>query len=476
MSISFEAFTKQIDNLLIDAAAGDETRPVWAVSKVDEVDDLPGFPVGGKQWLETIGWKPRAGSTALLQHGGELVGAVLGLGNTTRSPYHGLLAGALPSVLPEGAYHFASGVDDLELATVGWLLGAYTFTRFKTAEEAARGPRRLRLPPGVDRVRVRNIANAVWMGRELINYPANELGPAELELCARHVADQFAAHVHVVEGVRLLSDNFPLIHAVGRASDRLPRLIDLTWGDKAAPKVTIVGKGICFDTGGLNIKPPSAMGLMKKDMGGAAAALTLGAMIMTAALPVRLRVLIPAADNNISANAFRPGDIIKARNGTTVEIANTDAEGRLVLADALSLADEEAPEYLFNLATLTGAARVALGPDLPPFYTEDEELAAGLLSASRRVADPLWRLPFWQPYEALLKSRVADVNHIYTGPFAGSMTAALFLKRFVKNAARFAHFDIYAWVPRTQPARPAGGEPQGARALFEFLQAKFIKP
>ena len=277
----------------------------------------------------------------------------------------------------------------------------------------------------------------------------------------------------MISGEALLAGNFPLIHAVGRASDREPCLGDLVWGEEAHPKVTLVGKGICFDTGGLDIKPPQAMALMKKDMAGAASVMALGAMIMAANLPVRLRILIPAADNNISANAFRPGDIIASRAGITVEIANTDAEGRLVLADAIALADEETPDLLIDMATLTGAARAALGPDLPPYYTEDESLAACLYAAGLHVADPLWRMPLWMPYDSYLKSKVADVNHIFNGPFAGSITAALFLKRFVKNAKRYVHLDIFGWVPRTMPGKPAGGEPQGVRALFEVIRNEF---
>jgi leucyl aminopeptidase len=271
----------------------------------------------------------------------------------------------------------------------------------------------------------------------------------------------------------LLERNFPLIHAVGRASARPPCLADLAWGKPSDPKVTLVGKGICFDSGGLDIKPPPAMALMKKDMGGAASVMALGAMIMAAKLPVRLRILIPAADNAISGSAFRPGDIIKSRAGITVEIANTDAEGRLVLADALALADDDAPDLLIDMATLTGAARVALGPELTPFYTDDETLAADLAAAGLSVADPVWRMPFWAPYDEYLKSKVADVNHIYDSPFAGSITAALFLKRFVKKAKRYAHLDIYAWTPRAAPGKPVGGEPQGARALFEAIQTAY---
>ena len=379
-----------------------------------------------------------------------------------------LLTGALPSALPAGDYRFASPLADPELATLGFLAGSYRFTRYKSADGGK--TTRLVLPDGASKEQVLALAEALYFGRDLINTPANDLGPAELETAARELATAFDASIKVTEGSGLLSDNFPMIHAVGRASDRAPRLIDLRWGAEHAPKVTIVGKGICFDTGGLDIKPGSAMALMKKDMGGAAAALAFALLVMRAKLPVRLRVLIPAAENSIAGNAFRPGDVLTSRNGMTVEIGNTDAEGRLVLADAISLADEEAPDYLVTIATLTGAARVALGPDLPPLYTDDEDLAAGLLASGSAVGDPLWRMPFWPPYDKLLKSSIADVNHIAEGSFAGSIIAALFLKRFVRNAKRFAHLDIFGWVPREQPGRPQGGEPQAARALFDFFR------
>ena len=387
----------------------------------------------------------------------------------TQSP---LLPGALPGALPPGDYRFASTLPDPELATLAWLAGSYRFGRYKIGErrqaQAPRAARRRR--PGQ---RARRLPRRCIFGRDLINTPANDLGPAELETAAREIGAEHGATIKVTEGSSLLSDNFPMIHAVGRASDRAPRLIDLRWGSERAPKVTIVGKGICFDTGGLDIKPGSAMALMKKDMGGAASALAFAHLVMQAKLPLRLRVLIPAAENSIAGNAFRPGDVLRSRNGMTVEIGNTDAEGRLVLADALSLADEEAPDYLITIATLTGAARVALGPDLPPLYTDDDDLAAGLLASGASVGDPLWRMPLWAPYDKLLKSNIADVNHIAEGSHAGSVIAALFLKRFVTDAKRFAHLDIFGWVPREQPGRPQGGEPQAARALFAYFRKEF---
>jgi leucyl aminopeptidase len=458
-----------LGELLLDR--GSEALPIWLVAAKDDarLQDLTDVQ---RNWLQARGWVPKPGAILLLPNeSGGVAGALLGVGGEDWAAQAPLLPGVLPSELPPGDYRFASKLPDTELATLAWLAGSYRFGRYKAENDVK--PKRLVLPDRVDRGRILALAEALFFGRDLINTPANDLGPAELEAAAREMGLEHGASVKVTEGSSLLSDNFPMIHAVGRASDRSPRLIDIRWGSERASKVTIVGKGICFDTGGLDIKPGSAMALMKKDMGGAASALTFAHLVMQSKLPLRLRVLIPAADNSIAGNAFRPGDVLKSRNGMTVEIGNTDAEGRLVLADALSLADEEAPGYLITIATLTGAARVALGPDLPPLYTNDEDLAAGLLASGARVGDPLWRMPLWAPYDKLLKSNIADVNHIAEGSHAGSVIAALFLKRFVANAKRFAHLDIFGWVPREQPGRPQGGEPQGARALFAYFRKEF---
>ncbi|MEM8744133.1 MAG: leucyl aminopeptidase family protein [Pseudomonadota bacterium] len=378
---------------------------------------------------------------------------------------------ALRRGLPTGTFHFEDMPGDPDLAALAWSMGAYRFTRYKSDDKWE--PRRLVLPRDVDQVKLAIAADALAMGRDLINTPANDFGPAELEKAARELARAHGAKIKVVTGDALLRQNFPLIHAVGRASDRPPRLIDFSWGPARAPKVTLVGKGITYDTGGLSIKPTPAMVLMKKDMGGAAAVLALASMIMASNLRVRLRVLIATADNAISGNAFRPGDVLPSRKGITVEIGNTDAEGRLVLADALALADDDKPDVMLTMATLTGAARVALGPDLPPFYSTDDAFAERVLTSGTRVDDPVWRMPFWQPYDKTLRAKTGDVNHISDGPFAGSITAAMFLKRFVKQANVYAHFDIYGWVARAKPARPEGGEPQGARALFEAFERQY---
>ncbi|XSG81598.1 MAG: leucyl aminopeptidase family protein [Methyloligella sp. ZOD6] len=468
---TLEALGLQLKTFIAEAES--DAIPVWLVASAED-EILKKLDESQRAWVESQNWQPALGAILLLPgEGGAIGGVLLGTGGEGWEKDRPLLPGTLPGSLPPGDYRFASPLPDPELASLAWLAGCYRFTRYKPDQDAK--PARLKLPENVGREQVVALAQALYFGRDLINTPANDLGPAELETAVRDLGNTFGASVKVTEGRDLLADNFPMIHAVGRASDRAPRLIDLTWGKADAPKVTIVGKGICFDTGGLDIKPPSAMLLMKKDMGGAAAALAAAFLIMQAELPVRLRVLIPAADNNISANSFRPGDVLESRSGKTVEIGNTDAEGRLVLADALSLADEEAPDYLFTFATLTGAARSALGPDLPPLYSDDDAFAAALQEAGTNTGDPVWRMPFWNPYDEWLKSQIADLNHISQGPFAGSITAALFLRRFVGEAKRFAHFDIYGWVPRATPARPQGGEPQGARALFAFLLKTFGK-
>ena len=454
----------------MDAGSRARSTPIWGVRAKTSERDFKALKPTQRTWLDATGFEPGAGKVALLpDKTGGLSGVLLGLGEPDTNDFAPLLPGALPHALPPGVYHFANAPGQMtgSTAALAWALGAYRFDALKGAP--AREPARLKLAKGTQRRPVQRIAEGVYLGRDLINRPANDLGPAELAAATKALARQHGAKVKVIAGEALLKQNYPLIHAVGRASDRAPRLIELTWGKGRGPKVALVGKGICFDTGGLNLKPGNSMALMKKDMGGAAAVLALAHMIMDAKLPLRLRVLIAAADNNVSANAFRPGDVLPSRKGLSVEIGNTDAEGRLVLADALSLADDAAPDYLISMATLTGAARVALGPDLPPIYCDDEVFAKGVLQSGARTADPLWRMPYWQPYDALLSSKIADVNHISSGPFAGSVTAALFLKRFVSRAERYMHFDIYGWVPSAMPARPQGGEPQGARALFDFF-------
>ena len=448
------------------------SKPIWSAAADSLEKDLRRLDAAQRKWAKAAGWKAEAGSVLLLpaKEGG-VAGAVLGLGDEADPARRAMLAGALPGALPAGDFHFEDLPEDSGLSVLAWAMGSYRFTSYKSDDRQE--PRRLVLPKGLDERQIAAIAGAVSMGRDLINTPANDFGPAELEKAARTLARTHGAKTKVVTGDALLKQNFPLVHAVGRASDRAPRLIDFSWGPLRAPKVTLVGKGITYDTGGLSLKPTPAMVLMKKDMGGAAAVLSLASMIMASKLRVRLRVIIPAADNAISGNAFRPGDVLQSRKGIAVEIGNTDAEGRLVLADALTLADDERPQVLLTMATLTGAARVALGPDLPAFYSTDDDLAEEVLASGMRVDDPVWRMPFWPPYDKLLRARTGEVNHISEGSFAGSVTAAMFLKRFVSEADAYAHFDIYGWVPRSRPARPEGGEPQGARALFDAFVRKF---
>jgi leucyl aminopeptidase len=471
---SLKDISEHIATLFLSSGAKLATTPIWLAESGKDGTRFSGeIAPKHRVWLQAIDFQARHGRWAFLPGEEGIAGVVAGSDERLGPDGKTLFPGSLPPVLPKGDYHLAWPVGDPNLAAIAWALGHYGFQHYQS--NAAASPKRLRLPEGADLGAVVNIAAASWLGRDLINIPANDLGPAELESAARAVAEQFGAEFRSVIGDELLPSNFPLIHAVGRASTRAPRLIELRWGDAGAPKITLVGKGICFDTGGLNIKPGSSMALMKKDMGGAAAALSLAAMIMGSGLPVRLRLLIPAAENSISGNAFRPGDILKSRAGLNIEIGDTDAEGRLVLADALALADEEAPEHVISFATLTGAARVALGPDLPPVYSTNSTVAAALTEAGRRVGDPMWPMPLWKPYDPLLDSRVGDVCSIFPEPFAGSVMAALFLNRFVSAAKTYTHFDIYGWVPRPQPGKPAGGEPQCARAVFDYLRGTFPK-
>lgn len=407
---------------------------------------------------------------ALPADDGSLAHVLFGIEDSSsewRDPFR---PGQLPGLLPAGTYSFANAPHDTRLAALAFALGSYRFNRYRKNDAPGA---RLVPPDDVDMIEITRMAEAAGLARDLINTPANDMGPDELAQAAQALAGKFGANYSCIIGDDLLKQNFPLIHAVGMASTRAPRLIDITWGDASHPKVTLVGKGVCFDTGGLDLKPASGMLIMKKDMGGAANVLALAQMIMDAKLKVRLRVLIPAVENSVGGNAFRPLDIFPSRKGVNVEIGNTDAEGRLVLADALALADEEKPELLIDLGTLTGAARVALGPDLPPFYTNDETLAADVARHARTENDPLWRMPLWMPYDSWLDSKTANLNNAPGGTFAGSITCALFLKRFVESAKTWLHVDIYGWTPSAKPARPEGGECQAARAIYKLLSERY---
>ena len=434
----------------------------WAETQPDHV----------QVWVKASGFKAGLGKTCLVPDDkGGIAFAVVGLGSDKMKGRVRFRLAAAATALPEGTYALANAKDlDLETEVLGWLLAGYAFDRYG---KASGSKARLVCPKGVSAQTIEAIAAGEALTRDLINTPANDMGPAELEAAARDLAQAHGAAIEVTTGDALLKQNYPLIHTVGRASTRAPRLIDMRWGDKG-PKLTLVGKGVCFDTGGLNLKPGASMGLMKKDMGGAATVLGLAHMIMATGVEVQLRVLVPAVENAVAGDAFRPGDILTARNGLTVEINNTDAEGRLVLADALALAGEENPDQIISMATLTGAARVAVGADLAPFFTDQDHVASALSKAAEAVADPVWRLPFWEPYEAMIEPGIADLDNAPKGGFAGAITAALFLRRFAEGQ-NYTHFDIYGWNPSAAPARPKGGVGMGARAIFEALP-EILKP
>lgn len=429
-------------------------------------DDLAHIPDLALSWAMAHGFDGRLGSYLTVPDaGGGIACALVGYGTKAARARGRFFVGAAARQLPAKTYQIVTDLspEHMEEAALGWLLESYRFDRYVRPSAP---PALLVAPKGVDAARIEIIAQGEILTRDLINTPASDMGPADLETAFCALAKQHDADVNVIVGDDLISANFPMIHAVGRASTREPRLLDMRWGDQG-PLLTLVGKGVCFDTGGLNIKPGSSMGLMKKDMGGAATVLGLAHMIMALNLPLRLRVLVPAVENGIDGNAFRPQDILTSRKGLTVEINNTDAEGRLVLADALTLADEDRPALVVSMATLTGAARVAVGPDISPFFTDSDDDAAALSLAAARIADPVWRLPFHAPYEKIIEPGIADLDNAPSGGFAGTITAALFLRRFVE--APYLHFDVYGWNPAALPARPKGGVGMGARALLEAL-------
>ena len=422
-------------------------------------------------WLEATGFKAKAPAVAYWPDSdGGVGGALL----VCSSPAECWDVAALRLALPAGIWRLddPDGLIEPAEAAYGWALAGYRFDRYK-GEGGDKSERLLQLDDGPTIDRAKALADAVKLGRDLVNTPANDMGPEELAASIFSMAKRFDAVAEVTVGADLLAQNFPLVHTVGAASSRAPRLVDMVWGDPGHPKVTLVGKGVCFDTGGLDIKPPSAMLNMKKDMGGSAAMIALAQAVMATGLPVRMRLIVPAVENSVSGRAFRPGDVIKSRKGITVEIGNTDAEGRLVLADALALADEERPGLIIDAATLTGAARVGLGTELPALFSNDDALAGEILAAGQRVNDPLWRLPLHEPYRKLIKGSVGDINNAGTKPFAGSITAALFLKSFVTESASWAHLDIFGSNDDARPGRPRGGEATALRPLYEMLQARF---
>jgi len=442
-----------------DRAAHDAATPIYLVGEAAAREGFKDFTEELRALAQANAFQGDAGGV-LAGVDGVLVG--VGRGD---DPF---ALSAAAERLPEGDYRLAAPADPSAL--LAWRLGGYRFTRYR--ETARRPSARLIAPEGADVDAVGRTAEAVFLTRDLINTPAGDLLPDAMEREARALAAEFDAQVETITGDDLLTRNFPMIHAVGRASAIPPRLIDMTWKGGDGASLTLVGKGVCFDAGGLNLKNAGGMSLMKKDMGGAANALGLARMIMSAGLPISLRVLIPAVENAVSAASFRPGDILTSRKGLTVEIGNTDAEGRLVLADAMTYGGEAKPDFMVTLATLTGAARVALGPDLPPFYCDDEDFVEDVLAAATDVADPVWRMPLWADYDQMLASPVADLNNAPSGGFAGSVLAALFLKRFAPAGSVWSHFDIYAWRPKAAPGRPIGGEAQAIRALFTALERR----
>jgi leucyl aminopeptidase len=447
--------------------------PITFVTAATWAEHAAKLDARSRAFAEAAGFEPKPGRHLLLGGpDGDLIGVLFGLENADDPLKDAFRPGALATALPAGAYRFANQPHDPRLAALAIALGTYRFSRYRKAEGK---DVQLELPVGVDGDDVSRIVEGVFLARDLINTPANDMGPAELEYAARALATQHDASVNAIVGEDLLTGNFPLIYAVGRAAapDRPPRLIDITWGDPAHPKVTLIGKGVCFDTGGLDIKSDAGMLNMKKDMGGAATMLALAHMLMARGVKLRLRVLIPAVENSIAGSAFRPRDVYRSRKGITVEIGNTDAEGRLILADAMALAEEEKPELIADMATLTGAARVALGTEVVPFYTDDETLASDLSACAKSENDPLWRLPLWRSYDQMLESKVADTNNVSQGGFAGSITAALFLRRFTTEAKAWLHCDIYAWNQNTRPGRPEGAECQAARALYALLVKRY---
>jgi leucyl aminopeptidase len=429
-----------------------------------------------RNWLAANAFKAERHKVLLVpQADGALGAVVVGLGRRGREPVSCWHASALPDRLPEGHYHLAQPLpahSALQFA-YGWAYGHYRFERYRRA--GAPRAQTLRVPEGALLAEVERLHAASCLARDLINTPANDLNPEALANAVLEVGRRYGCRSRHIVGDALLSERFPAVHAVGRASSHAPRLVDLEWGSSSHPKVTLVGKGVCFDTGGLDIKPGASMLLMKKDMGGAAMSLALAQLVMDVKLPVRLRLIIPAVENAIAGNAYRPGDVIATRKGLSVEIGNTDAEGRLILADALALADEERPDLLIDMATLTGAARVALGPEVPALFCNDEGIAAAVQRCAQEESDPLWALPLWAGYEDELSSKIADLSNVSTSGFSGAIFGGLFLKRFVTDAAAWLHLDLYAWNGKERPGRPVGAEVQCVRALYSFLKGRYAR-
>jgi len=456
-----------------DPAEGGSAIPLTLVESEELDAALEALTPLEAAWARANGFAATLGeSLALPDPQGGIARVLIGWGDAETRRRERFALAKFAAGAPAGTYRLETPLagQEAETAALSWLLARYRFDRYTSAETEREA--HLIAPEGVDGARLGLIAEGVFIARDLINTPACDMGPEALEAAVRRLGARHGAEVSAVVGPDLVAQNFPLIHTVGRAGAEAPRLIDLSWGDPAAPLVTLVGKGVCFDTGGLDLKSASGMALMKKDMGGAATVLGLAHMVMGLGFALRLRVLIPAVENAVAGNSFRPGDVLRSRRGLTVEVGNTDAEGRLVLADALTLASEEAPALILDMATLTGAARVALGPEVVPFFTDDEALAEALAAQAAATADPLWRLPLWPGYERDIEAKIADLDNAPSGGMAGAITAALFLRRFVDQTA-WAHFDLYGWTPTARPGRPKGGEAQAARACLALLEARF---
>ncbi len=452
-------------------AAADAARPITVLTAGDAKAWLDQQPPAVRGAAAAAGFKGEAEQSLLLPDAtGAIAGAAVVTGPRTADEPDWAFA-ALADALPEGAWQIVDGVAaDATAQALGWALGTYAYTRYKPAK--SKGTATLVWPAAADRRLVEALAGATTLGRDLITTPANDLGPGDLADAARAVAARHGADISVIVGDQLLAENYPAVHAVGRASSRPPCLIDMIWGDPSHPTITLVGKGVCFDSGGYDIKPSAGMKMMKKDMGGAATVLALADAAMAAGLKLRLRVLIPAVENLIAGNAFKPMDVLKTRKGMTVEVGNTDAEGRLILADALHEAASSTPDLIIDVATLTGAARVALGPELPVLFGRDDALVRAALDHGTAAADPLWQLPLWAPYRKLMDSKVADINSIADSPFGGAIIAGLFLAEFVPATQAWLHIDTMAWLGKANPGRPEGGEPLGLRALFRLLASR----
>ncbi len=452
-------------------AHADKATPIRAITSDVFTTWMETAPPAQSAWVLANRFEAGRGDwIAIPGDDGRISLVLFGMGSGGLEGLDSRIFGGLPQNLPTGIYTLTglASVEEYERATLGWMLGSYQFTKYRSQGSL---PSQLLAPEGVDVARVERLVAGVTLARDLINTPTEEMGPADLENVVRGVAEVYGGIVKAAVGDALLDQNFPLIHAVGRAGSQEPRLIEMRWeGPEAVNSITLVGKGVCFDTGGLDVKPSAGMLIMKKDMGGAACTLALAQMIMDANLPIKLRLLIPAVENSISSNSFRPGDVFTSRKGITVENRNTDAEGRLVLADALTEAASENPDLIVDMATLTGAARVALGADLPPFYCSNDDLAADIVTAGDAMGDPVWRLPLYAGYERDIRSSIADITNAPAGGMAGSITAALFLQRFVEHDSPWVHFDIYGWCQRARPGRPEGGECHAAMAMYKVIE------